>query len=70
MAVRDLGWMLYWVATAQEALDIALMAYKIAEDSRTFLPFALSCDGSFLTHSQAIVNVPTQEQVQRFPPQL
>ena len=27
MAVRDLGWMLYWVATAQEALDIALMAW-------------------------------------------
>jgi len=23
LAVRDLGWMLYWVATAQEALDMA-----------------------------------------------
>ena len=68
LAVRDLGWMLYWVATAQEALDMALLAYKVAEDSRVFLPFALSCDGSFLTHSQAIVNVPTFEQVQQFLP--
>jgi pyruvate ferredoxin oxidoreductase alpha subunit len=68
LAVRDLGWMLYWVATAQEALDIALMAWRIAEDPRVFLPFAVSCDGSFLTHSQAIVNVPTQEQVNRFLP--
>ena len=68
LAVRDLGWMLYWVATAQEALDMALLAYKVAEDSRVFLPFALSCDGSFLTHSQAIVNVPTYEQVQQFLP--
>ena len=33
-----------------------------------FLPFAISCDGSFLTHSQAIVNVPTGEQVQKFLP--
>ena len=68
LAVRDLGWMLYWVATAQEALDMALIAYRVAEDSRVFLPFALSCDGSFLTHSQAIVNVPTFEQVQQFLP--
>lgn len=68
MAVRDLGWMLYWVATAQEALDIALMAWRIAEESNVFLPFAISCDGSFLTHSQAIVNVPTHEQVQKFLP--
>ena len=68
MAVRDLGWILYWVATAQEALDIALMAWRIAEESEVFLPFAISCDGSFLTHSQAIVNVPTHDQVQKFLP--
>ena len=29
---------------------------------------AISCDGSFLTHSQAIVNVPTSEQVRKFLP--
>ena len=68
MAVRDLGWHLYWVATAQEALDIALLAWKVAEDPRVFLPFALSCDGSFLTHSQAIVQVPTRAQVDHYLP--
>ena len=68
MAVRDLGWHLYWVATAQEALDMALIAWKVAEDPRVLLPFALSCDGSFLTHSQAIVQVPSQDQVNRFLP--
>ncbi len=68
MAVRDLGWHLYWVATAQEALDTALLAWKVAEDPRVLLPFALSCDGSFLTHSQAIVQVPSQEQVSKFLP--
>ena len=68
LAVRDLGWMLYWVATAQEALDTALLAWRVAEDPNVFLPMALSCDGSFLTHSQAIVNVPTREQVDKFLP--
>ena len=68
LAVRDLGWMLYWVATAQEAMDMALLAYRVAEDPRVFLPMALSCDGSFLTHSQAIVNVPTAQQVQQYLP--
>jgi len=68
LAVRDLGWMLYWVATAQEALDMALIAWRIAEDPKVLLPFALSCDGSFLTHSQAIVQVPAIEQVNRFLP--
>ena len=68
LAVRDLGWMLYWVATAQEALDIALMAWRVAEDPNVFLPMAISCDGSFLTHSQALVNVPTARDVQRFLP--
>ena len=68
MAVRDLGWMLYWAATAQEALDTALLAWRVAEDPRVFLPFAISCDGSFLTHSQAIVNVPASDKVDQFLP--
>jgi pyruvate ferredoxin oxidoreductase alpha subunit len=68
LAVRDLGWMLYWVATAQEALDTALLAWRVAEDPRVFLPFAVSCDGSFLTHSKAIVRVPTLDKVRQFLP--
>src|SRR6266850_927051 len=37
LAVRDLGWQLVWVDNAQEALDTALIAYKVAEDRRVFL---------------------------------
>lgn len=33
-----------------------------------FVPCAISCDGAFLTHSQALVNIPTQEQVKKFLP--
>src|SRR5512134_4061623 len=68
LSVRDLGWMLIWVDTAQEMLDTALLAYRIAEDRRVFLPIAMSADGAFLTHSQAIVQVPSKAKVDRFLP--
>jgi len=68
MAVRDLGWMLTWVDTAQEALDTALMAWRLAEDRRVLLPIAIGMDGSYLTHSQVLVKVPSQEMVEQFLP--
>lgn len=68
LAVRDLGWQLVWVDSAQEALDTALIAYRVAEDRRVFLPCAVSCDGAFLTHSQALVKIPSQERVNAFLP--
>jgi pyruvate ferredoxin oxidoreductase alpha subunit len=68
LAVRDLGWQLVWVDSAQEALDVALIAYKVAEDRRVFLPLAISCDGAFLTHSQGIVKIPSREKVDSFLP--
>ena len=68
LAVRDLGWMLNWVSTAQEALDTALIAWRVAEDPRVFLPIALSCDGAFLTHSQTVVQVPDRSLVDKFLP--
>jgi pyruvate ferredoxin oxidoreductase alpha subunit len=68
LCVRDLGWMLTWVDTAQEALDVALIAYRVAEDPRIFLPLAIGADGAFLTHSEALVKVPDREQVDRFLP--
>lgn len=68
LAVRDLGWMLTWVDSAQEALDTTLIAYRVAEDHRMLVPLAMSLDGSFLTHSQALVHIPSAEQVKKFLP--
>jgi pyruvate ferredoxin oxidoreductase alpha subunit len=66
--VRDLGWMLCWIDSSQEALDTTLIGYRVAEDRRVFLPLALSADGAFLTHSQALTLVPPREKVDRFLP--
>jgi pyruvate ferredoxin oxidoreductase alpha subunit len=68
LTVRDLGWMLTWVDSGQEALDTTLIAYRVAEDRRIFLPCAISCDGAFLTHSQSLVHIPSQDQVNEFLP--
>ena len=68
LVVRDLGWLLIWVDTAQEMLDTTLLAYRIAEDRRVFLPIAISADGAFLTHSQTICQVPSRALVDKFLP--
>lgn len=68
MLVRDLGWLIVWTATAQEALDTTLIAYRVAEDPKIRMPCAVAMDGGYLTHSQHMVKVPTKEAVKRFLP--
>jgi pyruvate ferredoxin oxidoreductase alpha subunit len=68
LALRDMGWLLCWASTAQEALEHVLIGYRIAEDNRVRMPMALAMDGAFLTHSQHMVKLPTQEAVRRFLP--
>jgi pyruvate ferredoxin oxidoreductase alpha subunit len=68
LALRDMGWLLCWVMTAQEALEHVIIGYRIAEDRRVMMPMALAMDGAFLTHSQHIVRVPSKEAVRRFLP--
>jgi pyruvate ferredoxin oxidoreductase alpha subunit len=68
LTVRDLGWLLVWVSTAQESLDTTLIAYRVAEDSRVMFPTALAMDGGFLTHSQHMVKIPSKDLVKKFLP--
>ena len=68
LTVRDLGWLLVWVDTPQEALDTTLIAYRVAEDPQVMFPTAVALDGSFLTHSQHMVKIPTSDRVKRFLP--
>src|ERR671938_730020 len=68
LAVRDLGWLMTWVETGQEALEHVLLGYRIAEDARVRMPMALAMDGAFLTHSQHVVKILSQEAVNKFLP--
>jgi pyruvate ferredoxin oxidoreductase alpha subunit len=69
MSLRDMGWLLCWVTTPQEALEHVLIGYRIAEDKKVRMPMALAMDGGFLTHSQHMVKIPSPEAAKRFLPQ-
>src|SRR3990172_12228272 len=60
--------MLCWVDSRRAPFKSRKVAYRAAEARRVLLPLAISADGGFLTHSQALTLVPTKEKVDRFLP--
>jgi pyruvate ferredoxin oxidoreductase alpha subunit len=68
LALLDHGWIQAYALDNQEALDLTLMAYAIAENPRVSTPFMVNLDGFALTHTYETVDVPTQEQADEFLP--
>jgi len=66
MAVRDAGWIQLHAEDNQEASDLHMQAFKIAEKS--FLPVMVCMDGFILTHAFEPVDVPEQREVDDFLP--
>jgi pyruvate ferredoxin oxidoreductase alpha subunit len=66
--VRDAGWIQLHAEDNQEAMDLHIQAYRIAEDLRVQLPVMVCMDGFVLTHSYEPVDFPDQEAVDRFLP--
>ena len=64
----DSGWIQAYAQSAQEALDLALMSFYIAEDKNVSTPFMANLDGFVLTHTYEVVDVPTAEQADAFLP--
>ncbi|SEK33360.1 pyruvate ferredoxin oxidoreductase alpha subunit [Ruminococcus sp. YRD2003] len=64
----DSGWIQAYAENAQEALDLALMSYRIAEDKRVSTPYMANLDGFVLTHTYETVDIPTREQADSFLP--
>ena len=68
LALLDHGWIQMYAQDNQEALDMALLAYAVAEDPRVCLPAMVNIDGFALTHTYESVDIPTQEQADEFLP--
>lgn len=66
MALRDAGWIQLHAEDNQEAADLHIQAFKIAE--QTFLPVMVCMDGFILTHAFEAVDVPDPKQVDEFLP--
>lgn len=64
----DSGWIQAYAENAQEALDLALMSFYIAEHRNVSTPFMANLDGFVLTHTYEVVDVPTKEQADKFLP--
>lgn len=68
MAVRDSGMIQLYCESSQEAYDLHLAAFKIAEDNDILLPTMVCLDGWVLTHSYEPVNFVDQAKVDAFLP--
>ena len=66
MSQRDCGWIQLYAETNQEALDLHIQAFRLAEELST--PVMVCMDGFILTHAVERIDIPSQEQVDDFLP--
>ncbi len=66
LSQRDSGWMQLFAETNQEALDLHIQAFRLAEELS--LPVMVCMDGFILTHAYERVDMPTQQQVDAYLP--
>ena len=66
MSMRDAGWIQLFAETNQQAIDVHIQAFKIAETLS--MPVMVCVDGFILTHAYERMDVPDQDQVDRFLP--
>jgi len=68
MPQRDAGWIAVFAENGQEAVDLSIAAFKIAEHKDVMLPVSVNIDGFQLTHVVEPIWMPDQEEVDRFLP--
>jgi pyruvate ferredoxin oxidoreductase alpha subunit len=66
LSQRDSGWLQIFAETNQEALDLHIQAFRLAEELS--LPVMVCMDGFILTHAYERVDMPTQAQVDAYLP--
>ncbi|HTP96475.1 MAG TPA: transketolase C-terminal domain-containing protein [Burkholderiales bacterium] len=66
MSQRDCGWIQLFAENNQEALDLHIQAFRLAEELS--LPVMVCMDGFILTHAYERVDMPTQQQVDAWLP--
>lgn len=64
----DSGWIQIYVEDAQEALDMVLQSYYIAEHKDVSNPVMINLDGFQLTHTYEAVDIPSNEDADAYLP--
>jgi pyruvate ferredoxin oxidoreductase alpha subunit len=68
VSLRDSGWLQFHAEDLQETVDFHLLAYRLGEDKSVMLPVMVVMDGFVLTHGVETVDMPSQEQVDKYLP--
>lgn len=66
MAMRDSGWLQLYATSNQEAVDLHIIAFRLAEEIS--LPVMVCMDGFVLTHAYERVDIPEQSEVDAYLP--
>ena len=66
MSQRDCGWIQLFAETNQEAVDLHIQAFRLAEEFS--LPVMVCMDGFILTHAYERIDIPSQDQVDAYLP--
>ncbi len=69
MAIRDIGWIQMLAENNQQAFDLTLCAYRIAEDNEVLFPTMVHIDGFYLSHVIEDMTLPDDEEVAGFIPE-
>ncbi len=67
MSARDAAWIQLFVEDNQQAADVHIQAFRLAES--TSLPVMVCMDGFILTHAYTRVDIPEAEAVDKFLPE-
>lgn len=68
MMARDSGWIQIVAENGQEAFDLTIQAFRIAEDHRVLLPVIVNLDGFTLSHVIEPMEMLSQEEVDKYLP--
>jgi pyruvate ferredoxin oxidoreductase alpha subunit len=66
MSQRDCGWLQLFAESNQEAVDLHIQAFRLAEELS--MPVMVCMDGFILTHAYERLDIPSQAQVDAFLP--
>ncbi len=66
LSQRDSGWMQLFAENNQEAVDLHIQAFRLAEELS--MPIMVCMDGFILTHAFERVDIPSQQQVDAYLP--
>ena len=66
MAFRDAGWLQFYAKNNQEVLDLILIAFKVAEHHKVWMPAMVCLDGFVLSHTSSLVSIPDDSIYDQF----